>query len=128
MFVMRLTYSLVSLGVRRAQAKGSSKNNITKDKDVQSDQLWAQRRRRKEPRNRPTNLRSSPHESSHNHPSSIKPAMAYMAASLPWLPRRASLTMRRAERTLPTELLVQEARSTLNRFTGGGFNLNMPAS
>ena len=36
--------------------------------------------------------------------------------------------MRRAERTMPTELLVQEARSTLNRFTGGGFNLNMPAS
>jgi len=35
---------------------------------------------------------------------------------------------RRAERTQPTELLVQEARSTLNRFTGGGFNLNMPAS
>ena len=35
---------------------------------------------------------------------------------------------RRAERAQPTELLVQEARSTLNRFTGGGFNLNMPAS
>ena len=35
---------------------------------------------------------------------------------------------RRAERAMPTELLVQEARSTLNRFTGGGFNLNMPAS
>ena len=34
----------------------------------------------------------------------------------------------RAERAQPTELLVQEARSTLNRFTGGGFNLNMPAS
>ena len=36
--------------------------------------------------------------------------------------------LRRAERAQPTELLVQEARSTLNRFTGGGFNLNMPAS
>ena len=35
---------------------------------------------------------------------------------------------RRTERAQPTELLVQEARSTLNRFTGGGFNLNMPAS
>jgi len=32
---------------------------------------------------------------------------------------------RRSERAVPTELLVQEARSTLNRFTGGGFNLNM---
>ena len=31
---------------------------------------------------------------------------------------------RRAERAQPTDLLVQEARSTLNRFTGGGFNLN----
>jgi len=29
---------------------------------------------------------------------------------------------------MPTELLVQEARANLNRFTGGGFNLNMPAS
>jgi len=35
---------------------------------------------------------------------------------------------RRAERATPTELLVQEARSTLNRFTGGGFNLNMPGT
>lgn len=35
---------------------------------------------------------------------------------------------RRAERAMPTELLVQEARSTLNRFTGGGFNLNAFAS
>ena len=35
---------------------------------------------------------------------------------------------RRAERAQPTELLIQEARSTMNRFTGGGFNLNMPAS
>jgi len=43
--------------------------------------------------------------------------------------REQQLTeQRRAERTQPTELLVQEARSTLNRFTGGGFNLNMPAS
>jgi hypothetical protein len=36
--------------------------------------------------------------------------------------------VRRAERAIPTELLVQEARSTLNRFTGGGFNLNMPGT
>jgi chromosome segregation ATPase len=41
---------------------------------------------------------------------------------------QAQLEQRRAERAQPTELLVQEARSTLNRFTGGGFNLNMPAS
>ena len=36
--------------------------------------------------------------------------------------------VRRAERAQPAEMLVQEARSTLNRFTGGGFNLNMPAT
>jgi chromosome segregation ATPase len=37
--------------------------------------------------------------------------------------REQQLTeQRRAERTQPTELLVQEARSTLNRFTGGGFS------
>ena len=41
---------------------------------------------------------------------------------------QAVLEQRRAERAQPTEILVQEARSTLNRFTGGGFNLNMPAS
>ena len=41
---------------------------------------------------------------------------------------QAIIEQRRAERTQPVELLVQEARSTLNRFTGGGFNLNMPAS
>jgi len=35
---------------------------------------------------------------------------------------------RRAERAPTAESLVQEARSTLNRFTGGGFNLNQPAS
>jgi len=35
---------------------------------------------------------------------------------------------RRTDRAMPTELLVQEARANLNRFTGGGFNLNMPAS
>ena len=35
---------------------------------------------------------------------------------------------RRTDRAMPTELLVQEARASLNRFTGGGFNLNMPAS
>ena len=36
--------------------------------------------------------------------------------------------VRRAETAQPRELLVQEARSTINRFTGGGFNLNMAAS
>ena len=41
---------------------------------------------------------------------------------------QAAQEQRRAERAQPTELLVQEARSTLNRFTGGGFNLNTPAS
>ena len=41
---------------------------------------------------------------------------------------QALMEQRRAERAQPTEMLVQEARSTLNRFTGGGFNLNMPAS
>ena len=40
---------------------------------------------------------------------------------------QAVVEQRRAERAQPTELLVQEARSTLNRFTGGGFNLNMTA-
>ena len=35
---------------------------------------------------------------------------------------------KRAERAEPTEQIVQQARSTLNRFTGGGFNLNMPSS
>jgi len=35
---------------------------------------------------------------------------------------------RRTDRAMPTELLVQEARASLNRFTGGGFNLNMPSS
>jgi len=41
---------------------------------------------------------------------------------------QAVTEQRRAERAQPTELLVQEARSTLNRFTGGGFNLNMSAA
>ena len=41
---------------------------------------------------------------------------------------QAVVEQRRAERAQPTELLVQEARSTLNRFTGGGFNLNAPSS
>lgn len=36
--------------------------------------------------------------------------------------------LRRMERSTPAEVLVQEARSTMNRFTGGGFNLNMPAN
>ena len=36
--------------------------------------------------------------------------------------------VRRVETAAPRELLVQEARSTINRFTGGGFNLNMAAS
>ena len=36
-------------------------------------------------------------------------------------------TAKRAERAHLTEMLVHEARSTLNRFTGGGFNLNMTA-
>ena len=35
---------------------------------------------------------------------------------------------RRLERATPAEVLVQEARASMNRFTGGGFNLNMPAS
>jgi len=35
---------------------------------------------------------------------------------------------RRAERQMPAELMAHEARSTLNRFTGGGFNLNQLAS
>merc|ERR1711967_92255 len=36
--------------------------------------------------------------------------------------------VRRAERAQTTEALVQEARSTLQRFTGGGFNLNQSAA
>ena len=39
-----------------------------------------------------------------------------------------TLEMRRTERAQPAEQLVQEARATMNRFTGGGFNLNMTAS
>jgi len=38
------------------------------------------------------------------------------------------MEQRRAERAQPTELLVQEARSTLNRFTGGGFSTRRRAS
>ena len=34
----------------------------------------------------------------------------------------------RAQRSQPPELLAHEARATLNRFTGGGFNLNQLAS
>ena len=40
---------------------------------------------------------------------------------------QAATTAKRAERAHLTEMLVHEARSTLNRFTGGGFNLNMTA-
>ncbi|KAL1504201.1 hypothetical protein AB1Y20_010610 [Prymnesium parvum] len=36
-------------------------------------------------------------------------------------------TTRRMERSTPAEVLVQEARASMNRFTGGGFNLNMTA-
>ena len=36
--------------------------------------------------------------------------------------------VRRAERAQPPEMLAHEARSTLNRFTGGGFNLNQLAT
>jgi len=39
-----------------------------------------------------------------------------------------SMETRRIERATPAEVLVQEARASMNRFTGGGFNLNMPAS
>ena len=35
---------------------------------------------------------------------------------------------RRADRATQPELLVAEARSSLNRFTGGGFNLNMAST
>jgi len=41
---------------------------------------------------------------------------------------QAVTEMRRSDRAQPAELLVQEARASMNRFTGGGFNLNMPAS
>ena len=40
---------------------------------------------------------------------------------------QAAQEQRRAERAPPTALLVQQARSTRNGFTGGGCNLNTPA-
>ena len=45
-----------------------------------------------------------------------------------YLVAQAVIESRRAERQPSAESLIQDARSTLNRFTGGGFNLNQPAS